>query len=78
MKLYKSHGFKNEKSAAGPFIMMSPIGFLQDECLGCTLALMTRAFSRAAYLRKMMWLMPRILKVRTSLGYITFSITKTA
>jgi SAM-dependent methyltransferase len=78
IKLYEANGFKNEKSATGPFIMMSPMGFLQDEGIRGTLALMTRTFSRAAYLRKMIWLMPRILKVRSSLGYIVFSNTKVA
>ena len=78
LKLYETHGFRNEKSATGPFVMMSPTGFVQDEGIGGTLAMMRKTFSRSAYLRKMMWLTPRILRVRSSLGYVVFSCTKVA
>lgn len=76
IKLYDENEFKNEDSVTGGFVMMSPIGFLKDEGIGGTLKLMAKAFSRLAYMKKMMWLMPRIIKVRSSLGYIVFSEVK--
>ena len=78
INIFEENGFKNENSVTGNFVMMSVEGFLNDEGIGGTLVLMMKTFSRLAYLKKMMWLMPRILKVRSSLGYIVFSTVKTA
>ena len=77
IKLFEENGFKNENSVTGNFVMMSVRGFLNDEGITGTFALMAKTFSRIAYLKKMMWLMPRIMKVRSSLGYIVFSTIKT-
>ena len=57
---------------------MSLAGFLNDEGISGTLRLMAKTFSRIIYIKKMLWLMPRIMKVRSSLGYIVFSLVKTA
>lgn len=78
INIFREHGFKNENAVTGNFRMMSIKGFLNDEGIKGTLALMLRTFSRKAYLKKMMWLMPRIIKVRSSLRYIVFSTVKTA
>jgi len=53
--------------------MMSIHGFLNDEGFFNSLAIMARAFSRVAFIKKMMWLMPRIMKVKSSLGYVVFA-----
>lgn len=78
VKIFEENGFKNEKFVTGPFVMMSPAGFLNDEGIVGTFKLMAKTFSRKAYLKKMVWLMSRIMKVRSSLGYIVFSTIKTA
>ncbi len=75
-KLYTDNGFESLNAVTGPFVMMSVGGFLADEGFGGTMRLMATAFSRYAYLKKMMWLMPRIMRVRSSLGYVVFSSTK--
>lgn len=76
VQIFKENGFKNENFVTGSFVMMSPSGFLNDEGIGGTFRLMAKTFSRIAYIKKMMWLMPRIMKVRSSLGYIVFSTIK--
>jgi SAM-dependent methyltransferase len=77
LKLFEENGFKNENSTTGPFVMMSLGGFLNDEGVDGTMAMMMKTFSRTAYIKKMMWLMIRIMKVRSYLGYIVFSTIKT-
>ncbi len=77
VKLYEEHGFRNENSVTGEFVMMSPSGFLIDEGIGGTHKLMAKTFSRRAYMKKMLWMMPRMMKVKSSLGYIVFSTIKT-
>ncbi len=57
-------------------MMMSLSGFLKDEGIGGTFKLMARTLSRWAYMKKMMWMMPRMIKVKSSLGYIVFSAVK--
>ena len=76
INLYNQNGFDVVKSVTGPFVMMSPTGFLQDEGIVGTISMMGKAMSRKAYRKKMMWLMSRIMKVRNSLGYIVFSAVK--
>jgi hypothetical protein len=55
---------------SGPFEMMTPRGFIQDEGFVNALACMVRGLSRAAYIRKMAWLMPRISRAVPYLGCI--------
>ncbi len=76
--IYEDNGFRKQEAVTGPFVMMSPIGFLHDEGIAGSIALLMKTFSRGAYMKKMIWLMPRIMKVRSSLGYIVFSAIKTA
>ncbi|MGH3441207.1 MAG: hypothetical protein ACRDUY_04015, partial [Nitriliruptorales bacterium] len=54
----------------GPFEMLSPRGFLQDEGWRGTLAFAARGMSRLAYLRRLSWLMPRMARAVPYLGYI--------
>jgi SAM-dependent methyltransferase len=73
IRIYEKCGLKNSAVVTGPFRMMSIKGFLQDEGFLNTMSIMAKTFSRIAYLKKMMWLMPRIMKVKNSLGYIVFT-----
>lgn len=59
--------------------MMTPRGFLTDEGVGRSLAVMGRVATRAANLRKMAWLVlvPRMAKAVPYLSYIVVSATKT-
>jgi hypothetical protein len=52
-------------------------GFLADE-RGQAPAVMARAISRPAYLRKMAWLMPRMSRAIPFLGYVLVSARKPA
>jgi len=78
ISIYERNGFHNTNFVTGPFRMMSLAGFLNDEGLLNTLSIMGKAFSRRAYMKKMGWLMPRIMKVKNSLGYIVFAAEKKA
>lgn len=57
--------------------MMTPRGFLTDEGVGRSLAVMGRVATRAANLRKMAWLVPRMAKAVPYLGYTVVAATKT-
>jgi len=74
--LYRAAGVRNTGVVTGPFRMMSFAGFLSDEGLFNSLTIFARALSRIAYLKKITWLMPRIIKVRHELGYIVFAGVK--
>jgi hypothetical protein len=49
--------------------MMTARGFLADEGAHAA-AVMARGLSRPAYLRKMVWLMPRMARAVPYLGYV--------
>lgn len=78
VRIYKDAGLAAIEVRSGPFEMMTPRGFIQDEGFGNTVACMLRGLSRVAYLRKMAWLMPRIRKAVPYLGYILVAGTKPA
>lgn len=78
LQIYRTAGLQEVQVTSGPFEMMTPTGFLSDEGLGNSLAIMGRALSRLAYLKKMMWLMPRINRAVPYLGYIAVSGIKSA
>ena len=67
--IYGSAGLDEIQTETGPFEMMTPRGFLADEGTHA-LAVCVRAMSRAAYLRKMAWLMPRMSRAVPFLGYL--------
>lgn len=76
LKLFSENRFSNEQHKTGSFVIILVSGFLNDEGIFRTLSLYAKTFSRLAYAKKMMWLMPRIMKVKNSLGYIVFTTTK--
>ena len=70
VSIYQKAGLTDIEVVSGPFEMMTPKGFLDDEGLKNTVAVMGRAFSRLANLRKMAWLMPRMNRALPYLGYV--------
>jgi ubiquinone/menaquinone biosynthesis C-methylase UbiE len=70
VSMYSDAGLADLRVTSGPFEMMTPTGFIADEGLLNCLAIMGRAFSRPAYLKKMLWLMPRVNRAVPYLGYI--------
>lgn len=76
VSLYASAGLSDIQVIVGPFTMMMPWGMVRDEGLGNTLGIIGRVFRRRAYLRKMGWLMPRMIRVTPSLGYVVLAGTK--
>ena len=74
--LYESAGLTGLETVTGPFEMMTPRGFLADEGVGRSLAVMGRVAARPANVRKMAWLMPRMAKAVPYLGYIVVAATK--
>jgi hypothetical protein len=58
--------------------MMTPRGFLADEGVSRSLAVMARVAARPANVRRMAWLMPRMAKAVPYLGYILVAAAKPA
>lgn len=78
IQLYRGAGLTDIQHVSGPFAMMTPGGMLRDEGPSNLLAMMARTMTRLAYLRKMRWLMSRILRVMPYLGYVVLVGTKPA
>lgn len=76
VQIYRDAGLVDVEVTHGPFEMMTPAGFLQDEGLRNSLAVMGRVMTRPAYLKKMAWLMPKMQKAVPYLGYLTISGVK--
>jgi ubiquinone/menaquinone biosynthesis C-methylase UbiE len=74
--LYLASGLKDLQTTTGPFAMMTPAGFVRDEGARGTARFIGRAISRPAYLRKMAWLMPRMLRAMPYLGYVVVGGTR--
>jgi SAM-dependent methyltransferase len=68
--IYASAGLTDLQTETGPFEMMTPRGFLADEGMARSLAIMGRVATRPANIRKMAWLMPRMAKAVPYLGYV--------
>jgi SAM-dependent methyltransferase len=75
--IYSGAGLVDIRTDTGPFAMMTARGFLADEGANA-FAVMGRALSRAAYVRKMAWLMPRMARAVPYLGYIVVHARKPA
>jgi SAM-dependent methyltransferase len=75
--LYREAGLDDLRTTTGPFAMMTPAGFLRDEGVGGSARFVGRALSRPAYVRKMAWLMPRMLRAMPYLGYVVVGGTRT-
>ena len=71
--IYGASGLTNLTTETGPFEMMSAKGFLSDEGVARSIAIMGRVASRPANIRKMTWLMPRMAHAVPYLGYILVS-----
>jgi SAM-dependent methyltransferase len=78
VRIYKDAGLSAIEVRSGPFEMMTPRGFIQDEGFVNAFACMWRGLSRPSYLRKMAWLMPRISRAVPYLGYILVAGIKRA
>jgi SAM-dependent methyltransferase len=76
VRLYAAAGLVDVQVETGPFNMMTPAGFLHDEGLMNSAAVMGRAISRLTYARKMAWLMPRVARAVPYLGFIVLSGTR--
>jgi len=68
--LYEGAGLSNTQVVSGPFEMMTPAGFLSDEGIANSLAIIGRTMTRLSYLRKMAWLMPRLQRAVPYQGYL--------
>jgi len=78
VRIYQQAGLGDVQVTSGPFEMMTPAGFLHDEGFANSVAIMGRALSRPAYLKKMAWLMPRMNRAVPYLGYVAISGVKPA
>jgi SAM-dependent methyltransferase len=78
VQIYREAGLSDVQVTSGPFEMMTPAGFVRDEGIANSLAVMGRALSRRSYLKKMAWLMPRMNRAVPYLGYIAVSGVKPA
>jgi ubiquinone/menaquinone biosynthesis C-methylase UbiE len=76
IRIYQSSGLTELDTETGPFEMMTPRGFLSDEGMFRSMAIMGRVVTRPANMKKMTWLMPRMSKAVPYLGYILVSATK--
>lgn len=74
--IYSAAGLTDLTTETGPFDMMTPRGFLADEGLTGSIAIMGRVASRPANIRKMGWLMPRMAEAVPYLGYVVVSGSK--
>lgn len=70
VEVYEDAGLTDVRTTVGPFEMLSPRGFLDDEGPRGLLAFAARSMSRMAYLRRLAWLMPRMARAVPFLGYI--------
>lgn len=75
--IYSGAGLEDPRTDTGRFEMMTARGFVTDEGWH-SLGVMARTLSRRAYLRKMMWLMPRMARAVPFLGYIVVAARKPA
>lgn len=78
VQIYRQAGLVDVRVTSGPFEMMTPFGFLEDEGLLNCIQFMTRAFSSLKAMQKMIWLLPRMNRAVPYLGYIAISGVKPA
>jgi SAM-dependent methyltransferase len=76
VQIYEAAGLSGIETETGPFEMMTRRGFLADEGVARSLAIMGRVAARPAHVRKMAWLMPRMARAVPYLGYIVVIATK--
>ena len=76
--LYERAGLDELEVATGPFVMMTPAGFVRDEGISGTVRVAAKMFSKRPYRQKIAWMMPRIMKSKPYLGYVVVAGTKPA
>jgi ubiquinone/menaquinone biosynthesis C-methylase UbiE len=76
--IYHEAGLESIETTSGPFEMMTLAGFLEDEGFARCLATIGQTLARPAYLKKMLWLMPRMNRTVPYLGYIVITGKKPA
>jgi len=77
-QLFAAAGLVNLRHKSGPFVMMSIAGMWRDEGPKNLGRMMLTLAKRPAYVKKMAWLVPRILRVRSYLGYVVLAGTRPA
>jgi len=75
VRIYSGAGLAEVQTATGPFEMMTPRGFLADEGAHAV-AVLARGLTRLTYLRKLVWLVPRMTRAVPYLGYIVVGARK--
>jgi hypothetical protein len=76
VRLYSGAGLADVQVETGPFNMMTPAGFLHDEGLLNSAAVIGRALRSRSARNKMVWLMPRMARAVPYLGFILVSGTR--
>jgi hypothetical protein len=74
--LYRAAGLEELQTTTGPFAMMTPAGCLRVEGARGTARCIGRAISSPAYLRKLGWLMPGMMRTMPYLGYVVVGGTR--
>jgi SAM-dependent methyltransferase len=77
-RLFEQAGLGDVEAVTGPFALMHPRVFVKDEGWRNTFHILGRAFSRPAYLSKLVWLLGNIVRIMPKLGYIVVSARKPA
>jgi SAM-dependent methyltransferase len=70
VRLYAGSGLESIRTATGPFEMLTPRGFVDDEGVGGSVRFGLRGLSRWVYLRRLRWLLPRMARSVGFLGYL--------
>jgi SAM-dependent methyltransferase len=78
VRIYSDAGLDGLDIASGPLEMMSARGFLKDEGVARSAAIVARVVGNGAYRKKMAWLYPRIARAVPYLGYIVVAGRKPA
>lgn len=73
LSIYRMAGLVDLETRSGPFEMMTPRGFLEDEGFLNGARVATRTLSQRACVRRMAWLMPRIARAVPYLGYLVIA-----
>lgn len=76
VRLYQGSGLDGIRTTTGPFEMLTPRGFLDDEGVGGAVLFGLRALSRRVYLRRLRWLLPRMARSVAFLGYLAVAGVK--
>lgn len=76
--VYAGAGLEDIRTTTGPFEMLTPRGFVDDEGVRGLLGFAARGASRRAYLRRLAWLMPRMARAVPYLGYLAVAGTRPA